>query len=164
MHAIQAQVWAVDPNVVFGHFETVEDTLYKLTYSAPEFGVAVSTPIAVIGLSLIVFGVFSVMAYTVSLRTQEIGVRMALGAQRQNILCMVLKRGMFLIALGALLGALFGAWVSRFLASQLWGVSSGDLLTFAAAVLLIFFAGISACLVPARRAITVDPMIALRYE
>ena len=164
MHAIQEQIWAVDPNVIFGHFETVEDTLYKLTYSAPEFGVAALTPIAGMGLLLIVFGIFSVMAYTVSLRTQEIGVRMALGAQQNNILLMVLKQGIGLIGLGAMLGILFSGWLSRFLASQLWGVSSRDLLTFVVVVSLVFVAGIAACYVPARRAIEIGPMVALRYE
>ena len=116
------------------------------------------------GLLLIVFGIFSVMAYTVSLRTQEIGVRMALGAQQNNILLMVLKQGIGLIGLGAMLGILFSGWLSRFLASQLWGVSSRDLLTFVVVVSLVFVAGIAACYVPARRAIEIGPMVALRYE
>jgi predicted permease len=164
MHSVQEQVWAIDPTVVFGDFETVEDMLYKFTYSAPEFGVAALTPIAGVGLLLLVFGIFSVMAYTASLRTQEIGVRMALGAQRNNILAMVLKRGIALIVFGAALGTLGSLWLSQFLASQLWGVSARDLGTFCAALLLIFVAGIAACYLPARRATGVDPMVALRYE
>ena len=164
MHAIQEQVWAVDPNVVFGHFEPVEDTLTKLTYSAPEFGVAAVTPIAGIGLLLVVCGVFSVMAYTVSLRTQEIGVRMALGAQQMNILLMVLRRGIAIIAMGAVLGTIASVWLSRFVASQLWGISAHDLLTFSTALPLIFLAGIVACYFPAQRAARTDPMVALRHE
>lgn len=164
MRAIQEQIWAVDPNVVFGHFETVEDTLYKLTYSAPGFGIAALTPIAGAGLLLIAFGIFSVMAYTVSLWTQEIGVRVALGAQRKNIFVMVLRRGIVLILLGIGVGTVASIWLSSLLASQIWGISPHDLLTFTAAALVIIVAGISACYMPARRAMAVDPIVALRYE
>lgn len=104
------------------------------------------------------------MAYTVSLRTQEIGVRMALGASQRRILMMVLRRGASLIAIGALIGTVCSIWLSQFLASQLWGVSSHDLVAFVGALLIISFSGVAACYVPALRAMTVDPMVALRYE
>ena len=120
--------------------------------------------LAAIGLILIVIGVFSVMAYTVSLQTHEIGVRMALGAQRENILKMILSRGARLIAAGTLVGLVASFWLTRFLASQIWGVSATDPWTFAAVVVLVALVGVAACVLPARRAATVDPLVALRYE
>jgi putative ABC transport system permease protein len=111
-----------------------------------------------------VIGVFSVMAYTVSLQTQEIGIRMALGAQQFSILKMILTRGVRLVAAGILIGLFASYGLTRFLASQIWGVSLTDPWTFAAVVTLVVLVGTSPCLLPARRATRVDPLVALRYE
>ena len=113
---------------------------------------------------LVVIGVFSVMAYTVSLRTQEIGVRMALGAQRGEILRMVLRTGFVLLAAGIFVGLFASYGLTRFLKSQIWGVSATDPWTFGAVVALVVITGLAACLLPARRAAGVDPLVALRYE
>jgi len=164
LHAIQEQVWAVDRDVVFGDLEPVEDTLHTLTYSAPEFGVATISPLAGIALLLVIAGVFSVMAYAVTLQTQEIGIRMALGAQRENILTMVVFRGLRLVAVGLLAGALASLGLTRFIASQIWGVSVTDPLTYVSVAILVLVVALVACWIPARRAMKVDPMIALRYE
>jgi putative ABC transport system permease protein len=104
------------------------------------------------------------MAYTVSLQTQEIGVRMALGAQQRDVLGMVLKKGFVLLAAGICIGVLVSFGLTRFLASQIWGVSPTDPWTFGAVVALVVISGLAACLWPARRAASVDPMVALRYE
>ncbi len=117
-----------------------------------------------IGLALVIIGVFSVMAYTVSLETHDIGVRMALGAQQSDILRMVLLKGLRLIAAGIVVGLLASYGATRLIASQIWGVSPTDPLTFAGVVLAIVVVGVAACLLPARRATRVDPLIALRYE
>jgi len=109
-------------------------------------------------------GVFSVMGYTVSLQTREIGIRMALGAQQSSILKMILGKGARLIAAGIVIGLGVSYWLTRFLASQIWGVSVRDPWTFTAVLILIVFVGLAACLLPARRAARVDPMIALRIE
>jgi putative ABC transport system permease protein len=111
-----------------------------------------------------VIGVFSVTAYTVSLQTPEIGVRMALGARQRHILKMVLIRavGMMVLGIGAGLAASFA--VTRVLASQIWGVSATDPWTFGVVAMLVVVAGLAACYLPARRATRVDPMVALRYE
>ncbi len=138
--------------------------LYQSSYAQPAFGLMTLGGLAAIGLILIVIGVFSVMAYTVSLQTHEIGVRMALGAQRENILKMILSRGARLIAAGTLVGLVASFWLTRFLASQIWGVSATDPWTFAAVVVLVALVGVAACVLPARRAATVDPLVALRYE
>jgi ABC-type antimicrobial peptide transport system permease subunit len=104
------------------------------------------------------------MAYAVSLQTQEIGVRMALGARQGDVLRMVLRRGAVLIAAGICIGLLAGFALTRFLASQIWGVSPTDPWTFAAVVALVTAAGLAACYLPARRATQVDPLVALRHE
>jgi len=115
-------------------------------------------------LLLVVIGIFSVMTYTVSLQTSEIGIRMALGAQQSAILGMVLRKGLGLIVAGTFIGLFVSFGLTRYLASQLWGISATDPWTFAAVVTLIILVGFAACLLPARRATQVDPLISLRYE
>jgi putative ABC transport system permease protein len=108
--------------------------------------------------------VFSVMAYTVSLGTQEIGVRMALGAQQGEILRMVLRKGFALLVVGISIGLLASLGLTRFLSSQIWGVSATDPWTFGAVAALVVGVGLAACYLPARRATEVDPLVALRSE
>ena len=163
-HFVQEQVWAVDHEEVFWILEPVKAFLQKFTYAIPELGVTAFAPLAGIGLLLVVVGVFSVMAYTVSLQTHEIGIRMALGAQQAGILKMILGKGARLIMAGIVVGLLASYWLTRFLASQIWGVSTRDPWTFAGAGTLIVLVGFVACLLPARRAARVDPMISLRCE
>ena len=138
--------------------------LDSFTYAAPKLVIAATTPLAIIGLLLVVAGVFSVMAYTVSLHTHDIGIRLALGAQQGDILRMVLRKGLVLIAAGVALGVGVSLGLTRFIASQLWGVSPTDPWTFAGVVLGILVVGLAACFLPARRATQVDPVITLRYE
>lgn len=164
MHAIQGKVWEAEPNEVFWVFDPLTDFLEQYTYASPEFGVTLSGPLAGIGLLLVVIGVFSVMGYTVSLTTREIGVRMALGAQQSEILRMVVRRGAGLIVAGVGIGLMASFGLTRFLASQIWGVSATDPWTFAAAVALVVGVGLAACYLPAQRAAEVDPLVALRYE
>ena len=162
--AISREIWAVDRDVSVSSAGSLDAYLYQSSYAQPAFGLMTLGGLAAIGLILIVIGVFSVMAYTVSLQTHEIGVRMALGAQRENILKMILSRGARLIAAGTLVGLVASFWLTRFLASQIWGVSATDPWTFAAVVVLVALVGVAACVLPARRAATVDPLVALRYE
>jgi putative ABC transport system permease protein len=165
MHAVQETVWAFDRNVIFSpQSGPYVDTFYWLTYSAHEFGLMTFAPLAAIALLLVVIGIFSVMAYTVSLQTHEIGVRMALGAQRANILNMILARGARLIGVGTIVGLVASFSLTRFLASQIWGVSPTDPWTFAAAATLVALVAVAACVLPARRAAKLDPLVALRYD
>jgi putative ABC transport system permease protein len=162
---VQEAVWAFDRNVIFSpQSGPYLDTFYWLTYSAHEFGLMTFAPLAAIALLLVVIGIFSVMAYTVSLQTHEIGVRMALGAQRANILNMTLARGARLIGVGTIVGLVASFSLTRFLASQIWGVSATDPWTFAAAATLVALVGVAACVLPARRAAKLDPLVALRYD
>jgi putative ABC transport system permease protein len=163
-HAVQEQVWAVDRNEIIALSSPLEDFLERFTYATPEFGLLIAAPLASISLLLVIVGVFSVMAYTVSLQTQEIGIRMALGAQRSSILQMILTKGARLLVAGILLGLFASYGLTRFLASQIWGVSATDSWTFTAVAVLVVAVGLGACLLPARRATRVDPLVALRYE
>jgi putative ABC transport system permease protein len=164
MHAVQEQVWAVDRDEVFWLFAPLSELLKEYTYATPEFGVTLSGPLAGIALLLVVIGVFSITAYTVSLQTREIGVRMALGAQERQILRMVLRRGSALIGAGICIGLFSSFALTRFLANQIWGVSATDPWTFGAVLAIVIAAGLAACYLPARHATRVDPLTALRYE
>lgn len=164
MHALQEQVWATDRAEVFWIFDPLESLLEHLTYATPEFGVMLSAPMALIALLLAMIGVFSVMAYTVSLQTREIGVRIALGAQQRHILRTVLIRAAVMMVLGIVGELAASLAMTRLLASQIWGISATDPWTFGMVGTLMIVAGLAACYLPARRATLVDPMVALRYE
>jgi ABC-type antimicrobial peptide transport system permease subunit len=160
---IAQELRALDPSVEIAESGTLESSLHKF-YRGPQFELVTLASFAGIGLALVIIGIFSVMAYNVALRTHEIGVRMALGAQQANILRLVLLNGFRLVALGVLIGLPASFGLTRFLASQISGVSATDPLTFAAVVMIVVVVGLAACLLPARRAAAVDPMVALRYE
>lgn len=161
---IRHEIWLVDRNVALTDTGTLRSFLQRDTFANPQFEFAVMGTFAVIGMLLVVIGIFSVMAYTVSLRTHEIGVRMALGAQRKDVLVMVLGKGFALICAGLALGLTASLGLTRYLASQLWGVSVTDSWTYGVVIACIIAVGLASCLAPARRASTVEPMVALRYE
>jgi len=138
--------------------------LAEEAYVRPQFGLITIGVFAGIGLALVLIGIFSVMAYTVALQTHEIGVRIALGAQRGNVLKMVLWKGLRLISAGVLIGVVASLGLTRFLASQIQGVSATDPFTFFGVVILFLGVGSLASLLPARSAAGIDPLIALRYE
>jgi putative ABC transport system permease protein len=165
MNAVRREMWAVDPDAVFSpQMGPYMDVFYGLTYSTHELGLTTFSGVAGIALVLVVIGVFSVMAYTVSLQTQEIGIRMALGAQQSRILQTILAKGARLLAAGIVLGLFASYGLTRFLARQIWGVSTTDPWTFAAVAAILVAVGLGACFLPARRATGVDPLVALRYE
>ncbi len=118
------------------------------------------------GLALLmaVIGLYGVISYSVAQRTQEIGIRMALGAQAGGVLSLVIGQGMQLAGIGAVIGLAASLVFSRLLRNQLFHVSAFDPLTFALTALILIAAALMACYIPARRATRVDPMDALRYE
>lgn len=162
--AIRQQIWALNRNASLGDEGSLTSFLERDTYGHPKFEFITMTGFAAIGTVLVVIGIFSVMAYIVSLRTHEIGVRMAMGAQQANVLRMVLRKGMTLVVIGIALGLLGSFALMRVLADQIYGISPHDPWTYAVVVLAVAVAGLASCLAPARRAAEVDPMVALRYE
>ena len=122
--------------------------------------------VAFAGLALVLgmVGIYGVLAFLVSRRTREIGIRIALGAQRGDVLWLVLREGAKFAAVGIALGLASAFVVTRWMASELYGVSSADPLTFGSVAALMGLVTMLACFIPARRAAKVDPMVALRYE
>jgi putative ABC transport system permease protein len=143
--------------------ETMETTMAGAT-AAPRFRTVLLVTFAVVALVLAIAGVYGVMAYTVSQRVPEIGLRVALGASPSDVMGLVLKDGGLLIGLGLVAGAALSFAGSRFLTGLLFGVSARDPLVFAGVSLLVAIAALAACLIPGRRALRVDPLLALRAE
>jgi putative ABC transport system permease protein len=160
---VSKEVSELDPDVRIAKSGTVESELRQY-YRGPKFELVTLAAFACVGMVLVIVGVSSVMAYSVSLRTHEIGVRMAIGAQRSNILNLVVFGGLRLIASGIVLGLVASYGLTRLLASQISGVSTTDPATFGVVAVFVVAAGIAACLIPARQAASVDPLVALRNE
>ena len=161
--AIRNEVWAVDKDVPVANVQPLNQVISE-SVSARRSTVLLLAVFAGVALLLGAVGIYGVVAYSVSLRTHEIGVRMALGASSGDVLKLVVGQGMKLILTGVALG-LGGAYLAtRVLESLLFGVSATDPATFAVTSLLLAGVALVACAVPARRATKVDPMIALRYE
>ncbi len=161
--AIKAQVAAIDKNSFVDHFEAASEIL-STHESQRKFDAWLLGGFAFIALLLAAVGIYGSISYWVKQRTREIGVRMALGAQPRNILALVLGRGMAIIFVGLALGIAGALALTRLLSSMLFGVSPADPLTYSAVALLLAAVAFAACYFPARRAMDVDPMIALRNE
>lgn len=161
--SIRAQLRSLDPNLPFAEVATMDELIQQQTADR-RYTTGLLALFAAFGFVLALIGVYGVVSYVVAQRTSEIGLRIAVGARREDLLLLFLKQGVAMAAVGAAVG-LFGAWLFRQAVAQLvFGISPADPLTFsAAAVVLIVFAG-AASFVPARRAMTVDPVVALRYE
>jgi putative ABC transport system permease protein len=118
------------------------------------------------GLALLLgaVGIYGVISYSVAQRTREIGIRMALGARRQEVLLLVVGQGAKLVLAGVAIGIVGGLMLTRLMSGLLYGVHTTDPLTYGAVAILLMFVALAACFLPARRAMRVDPMVALRYE
>jgi putative ABC transport system permease protein len=161
--AIRRAVRAIDPNQpVFG-VETMDERLSNSLAQRRQRAWLLSA-FAFLSVVVAMVGVYGVMAYSVKRRTHEIGVRIALGAQQSDILRLVLKQGMLLTLVGIIAGLAGAAALSRVMGSLLFGVDSTDLVTFTSVAILLAIIAFAACYIPARRAMRVDPLVALRYE
>jgi putative ABC transport system permease protein len=164
LNAVRQEIWSTDHTVALTLTGTLEGYISQFSYAGPRFGFFLLGIFATIGLVLVTIGVYSVLGYTAARRTHEIGIRMALGAERSDVLKLVINMGLRLIILGVAIGLAISLGIAKVLATQLWGVSPYDPATLIAVPLLLLLTGLVACWVPARRAARVDPLIALRYE
>ena len=140
------------------------DEVMSATQSRPRFLTILLTLFSAVALVLAVVGIYGVISYSVAQRTREFGLRMALGAQRAEVLSLVLKRGMLLGLIGVIVGLAGALSLTRFLSGLLFGVTPTDPITFGAVSLLLAAIAFLASYIPARRATKVDPMEALRHE
>lgn len=152
------------PDMAINSGFSLDDLMEALVYGRPKFAAIAFSACAGLGFALALVGLFSLMTFIVSLKTHDIGVRLALGAPPASILTMMLKRGLLLIGIGVLIGFAVSTAITRFLTTLFHGVSAYDPLTYALVAGTVVFAGLSACFLPARRAAKVDPMATLRDE
>jgi putative ABC transport system permease protein len=161
---VAREVYEIDPTVAMAEPGPLSHYLEIFGLAQPRFGLRLVTVFAVLGLILVTIGVYSVIAYSTSRRTHEIGIRMALGAEGGDVVRMVLRSGLRLLLTGIGIGLAVSLMLARFVAAQLSGVSPYDVLTLVAVVALLLGVGLAASWIPARRATRVSPVTALRYE
>jgi putative ABC transport system permease protein len=161
--AVAHGVHEVDREVFVSQLTPMQDLLGK-QLARPKFNMMLLGVFAGVALVLAAIGIYGVIAYSVAQRTREIGIRMALGAQRTQMLQMILRQSLSVVAIGLTTGLLAAFGTTRLLASLLYGVGANDIVTYASVVFLLGGAALLASYIPARRAMKVDPMIALRYE
>lgn len=160
--SVRREVEALDRNFPVD-VKTMKDSI-GIAFLMPRLGAAVLGILGLIGLVMSSVGVYGVIAYTVSRRTREIGIRVALGAQRRDVIMMVVRQGLKLAAIGIAIGLPVSLGATRLLSSFLYGLSPTDLLSFAYVTVLLLGLALAACYIPARRATRINPITALREE
>jgi putative ABC transport system permease protein len=161
--AVRKEVQAIDPDQPVAAVRTMDQWI-NTSVAEPRYRTALLGLFALLALILASTGIYGVMSYTVAQRTHEIGVRMALGAKRFDVLTMVVRQGMVLVVLGVGLGVAGAIALTRLMSTLLFGVTAKDPATFVAVAALLTLVAFVACYIPARRATKVDPLVALRYE
>jgi len=161
--AVRKEVQNIDRSVPMSGLKTMDE---HMTYAlwAPNMAASLSLAFGVVAILLSAIGLYSVMAYVVSQRTREVGIRMALGANRADVLRMITVQGMRLAVIGVVIGLLLSLAMARALSSLLIGISGYDVTTFVIVPSLLVLVALLACYLPARRATKIDPLVALRYE
>ncbi len=160
---IRAIVAGLDPNLPVSDVRSFEDVVHR-SLAPQRFNAILAAVFGCLALLLATSGIYGVLSYSISRRTSEIGLRVALGATRNSILRMAVVQGLRPVLAGIALGAIGAAWLSRFLVSLLYGVRPFDALTYAAVAALVFLTAVAACCVPGWRAMHTDPAVALRGE
>ena len=160
---IREELTAIDENVPVTNVARLEDRL-GLVLLLPRLGASLFGGVGLIGLILAATGILGVMSFAVSQRTHEIGVRVALGARPSRVLAMIMREGVSLAVVGILLGGALAVGLTRFLSGLLVGVGASDPITMAVVAVMIVGVTMAACYIPARRALRVDPVVALRQE
>jgi putative ABC transport system permease protein len=153
----------IDPREVIYNVRTMDEVVSS-SFAARRLSMVLLSVFAALALVLACVGIYGVISYLVTQRTHEIGVRMALGAESSDVLRLVIGHGARMALVGVAIGVGAALGLTRLMASQLFGVSPYDPLTFAAVAMLLIVVAVAACYIPARRAMRVDPMIALRHE
>ena len=161
--AVQEAVWSVNKSVPLGNPRTMNDIIAR-TLLQKKFTMLLLTIFAGAALLLAAIGLYGVISYSVAQRTRELGIRIALGAQRRDVLRLVLRQGMTLVAMGVAFGLAASIGLTRLMATLLYGVSATDPITFVILSSALLSVAFVACWLPARRASGVDPIIALRSE
>ena len=161
--SLRAAVKGISAEHVMSKTQTMDEIIFD-SLASRRFSMAVFGIFAALALALASIGIYGVISYLVQQRTQEIGVRVALGAKRSDVLRLILGEGMRMAGAGVILGLVASFGLTRLMASLLFGVSATDPLTFTVVALVLAVVALAACYIPARRAMRVDPMVALRYE
>jgi predicted permease len=164
VNALRHEIAAIDKEVPISGSSTSRELLDGSWFQGPRFVFAILTSFGALGLVLVSVGVYSVLSYAVSRKTHEIGIRMALGAQPTDVRRMVMMSGLRWLGIGIGIGVPASIALARILQSRIWGIKSADPLTLIAVSLVLIAVGLIACYFPARRATSVDPIVALRYE
>jgi len=162
-NAVRNAVHEIDPDVYFPGLTPLSE-LIGTTLAQPRFNMMLLGTFASVAMALAAVGIYGVIAYTVAQRTKEIGIRMALGAQKIDMLTMIMRQSFAVIGVGLIAGILGALATTRLMSSLLYGVSAHDLTIYAAVTIVLSGAALIATYFPARRAMEVDPMVALRYE
>jgi ABC-type antimicrobial peptide transport system permease subunit len=153
----------MNPNLPLANVRTLQE-IYDKSLARTSFTLVMLAIAGAMALLIGLVGIYGVISYAVSQRQREIGTRMAIGAQQSDVMKLILSEGMSLILIGLGVGLAGSLASTRFLSSLLFGVTATDPLTFAAVILLLALVALTACYIPARQAVRVDPMVALRYE
>jgi len=164
VNAVRQAIQGVNREAALVEPAAMDDLIQRVFFARPRFSLLVLGIFACTGIVLVAFGVYGVLAYTVSQQTREIAIRMALGGERGHVVRMVLRLGLQLVGVGLIIGVAASLATNRLLVSQLWNTSPNDPLTFGAAIFAIVLMAALACWIPARRAVRVEPMVALRHE
>jgi ABC-type antimicrobial peptide transport system permease subunit len=161
--AVKNAVWSVDRNLPVSHVETLENAIGNATWQS-RFSLMLIGLFSTLALVLAMIGIYGVMAYEVAQRTHEIGIRMALGANRASVASLIARQSLPVAAGGIAVGLIAAAALGRLIRSMLYHVEPIDPTTFAGVAMLVLLVATLAAVIPARRAMRVDPMIALRHE
>ena len=161
--AAQNVVWSVDKDVPLANVRTMQNVIAN-SVQRRKFSMLLLTIFAAVAMLLAAIGLYGVMSYSVAQRTKEIGIRMTLGARRPDVLVLVVRQGMALVLMGVALGTLLSLAMTRLISGMLFGITATDPWTFVGVSALLGTVAFLANYLPARRAMKVDPVVALRYE